>query len=134
MCLAIINTTKPKKYTKIQYGYKWMDYSNFYKEFNFPFRARKNWIKKNEWLTDNKNTPIFSLFANKNYPTGFHIYLNLDDAMNECNRWYSGVVVKIWFKNVVAIGKNSKQDIGQTVIAKNMKISKIIYKYKNDRF
>lgn len=129
MCLSIVYTKKIKNKEKVQYGYKWFDYvpKNKKNQFGFPYIGGKS-VSKNKWLKST-NTTILS-DDGINYESGFHIYLNEQDAIYFAQQYRHTAIVKVWYKNVVAVGKNSESDSGDTVIAKDMKISKIILIHK----
>lgn len=129
MCMEIIYEDRNLEIFNESFGFKRMHRANKYAWSWNPFR----FFRKPKYFGIFYNANDSGLALGKTYrssegnivgryneyPAGFHIYKNVADAVDD-----TGVVVKVIFNDVVAVGKNSKSDSGDTVIARNMTIIK----------
>lgn len=90
----------------------------------FKYRNTKKWQKDTEkgLIEYYSNTDL----KRYEYPSGFHVYLDRIDALHTVNTDRYSLpnirLIKVEFKDIVAIGRNHGLDIGSTVVARQIKI------------
>lgn len=83
-----------------------------------PLYGMKKIPKIGEWIKS-KDLIIEGNCCDKSYTSGFHIFTNQEDAKQYQDSY---TVFLVEFCDIVAVGKQSDNDIGLTVVAKRMKL------------
>ena len=77
-------------------------------------------MPRRRWITDKRTEPIHGL--DSDYPAGFHVHLNKNDAAI----WRGGcddyVVIPVKFQDAVATGTQNKGDKASTIVAREIRI------------
>lgn len=132
MCLNKIELASPSwegpylddKLTLPEYGWK-VVYNN--KPLLWPQKVQGP-LSSNKWTTEIGKYNIEGFDDNDlsigEYPSGFHIFLNVTDAERFRFLWMCpwGKIKKVLFKNIVAIGKESYYK-GDIVVARKIKMA-----------
>ena len=80
------------------------------------YQCNEKGLIKNWFYHSSKDVILGDCFS---YPAGFHIYTNIRDTA-DVSQYYR--VVKVQYEDTVFVGMNNLDDLGETVIARKMKI------------
>ena len=76
--------------------------------------------KMNEWCEDDNENILFMQGSEQTYPIGFHIFKNYMDAYFFRNQTMKGIICKVLYNDVVAIGEQGTNRM--TIVARKFKI------------
>lgn len=116
MCLTkIISNECPK--TKIGYKLVMRHKSNSGKDYASLFRG--DGYHKDKWNLTRKNHMIMT-HKGESYLSGFHIYVNKEDAMASA-RFFGAIIKKVQFNGFVCLGYEGSINQCPVIVARGMK-------------